>query len=125
VGDAAFGAVFIQIAAGSGWVVMIVAGLSVLRGMQRIDSVAHLAVTMFTGALILLPAAILTPVLPRPAAVVFDCLAVLASFALMFAMQRRRVAAIGLGSVWLWAWAAVLVATFAASVVSHFREQLF
>jgi predicted DCC family thiol-disulfide oxidoreductase YuxK len=125
VGDAAFGAVFIQIAAGSGWAVMFVAGLALLTRMQRIDYVAHLAVTMFTGALVLLPAALVTLILPRPAAVAFDSLAVLASLALMFAMQRRRVAAIGLGSVWLWAWAVVLVATFAGVVLSHFRTEIF
>jgi hypothetical protein len=125
LGDAAFGAVFIQIAAGAGWIAMIVASLALLGGMQRVDYLAHLAVTMFTGALVLLPVALVTPILPRPAAVTIGCLAMAASFALMFAMQRRRVAAMGLTAVWLWAWAAVLVVTFAGSVVSHFREQIF
>jgi predicted DCC family thiol-disulfide oxidoreductase YuxK len=125
LGDAAFGAVFIQIAAGAGWLVMIAAALVLLPGMQRIDYVAHLAVTMFTGALVALPAAIVMPLVPRPAAVAMGCLTMAASFALMFAMQRRRVAAQRLRSGWLWVWAVVLVATFAGSVVSHFREQIF
>lgn len=125
VGDASEGAIFLPIAAGAGWVVMIAAGLFLLGGMTKIDYVAHLAVTMFAGALVLVPAMLLTLVLPRPAAMAVDGAAVLAGFALMFAMQRRRVGAIGLNRVWLWAWAVVLVGALAGSVVSHFREQLF
>jgi hypothetical protein len=125
LGDALTGAIFIQIAAGSGWIVMIAVGLAVLRGMQRIDYVAHLIVTMFVGALVLVPGAILTLLVPRPASVAIDSVLVLAAFALMFAMQKRRVAAIGLGSVWLWAWAACLVISTTGSIVSHFREALF
>ncbi|MEX0678307.1 MAG: DCC1-like thiol-disulfide oxidoreductase family protein [Pirellulales bacterium] len=125
LGDAITGAIFIQIAAGSGWVAMIAAGLVLLRGMQRIDYVAHLVVTMFTGALALVPAAVLTLLLPRPVSIAIASLSVLAAFALMFAMQRRRVAAISLRSVWLWAWAVVVVVTLTSSIVSHFREQIF
>ena len=125
LGDALTGAIFIQIAAGSGWIAMIAAATAVLRGMQRIDYVAHLVVTMFIGALVLVPGAIVTLLLPRPASAAIDALLVLAACALMFGMQRRRVAAIGLGSVWLWAWAVVVVLITAGSIVSHFREQLF
>ncbi len=125
LGDAITGAVFIQIAAGAGWVVMIAGGLVLLRGMQRIDYIAHLVVTMFAGALVLVPAAILTPLVPASVSIAMVSLCVLAAFALMFAMQRRRVAAIGLGSIWLWAWAIVLVLTTSGSILSHFRDELF
>jgi predicted DCC family thiol-disulfide oxidoreductase YuxK len=125
LGDAATGAVFSEIAAGAGWIVMIFAGLVLLRGMLRIDYLAHLAVTMYTGALVLVPAALLTLVLPRGAAIAVDTLSVLASFALMFAMQRRRVAAIGLRSAWLWAWAIVVAAATIGSILSHFRAEIF
>jgi predicted DCC family thiol-disulfide oxidoreductase YuxK len=125
LGDALTGALFTQIAAGAGWVVMIVAGVVLLGGMQRIDYVAHLVVTMFAGALVLLPAAILTPLVGVPVSIALVCVSLLAAFALMFAMQRRRVAAIGLGATWLWAWAIVLVLTTGGSILSHFREQLF
>jgi predicted DCC family thiol-disulfide oxidoreductase YuxK len=125
IGAAPAGAVFAVIAGGLGWVVMIAAGLVLLRGMLRVDYAAHLAVTLFAGALVLVPAMLLTLVLPWGAAAAVDALAVLAAFALMFAMQRRRVAALGLGRGWLWAWAIVLVAAVVGSIVSHFRAEIF
>jgi hypothetical protein len=125
LGDAITGALFTLIAAGAGWFVMIVAGLVLLRGMLCIDYAAHLVVTMFAGALVLLPAAILTPLVPVPVSIAMVGVSLLAAIALMFAMQRRRVAAMGLGRVWLWGWAIVVVLTTGGSIVSHFREQLF
>jgi hypothetical protein len=109
---------------GAGWLVMIVAGFVGLRGMQAIDYVGHLSVTMFAGALVLLPAACLTLVLPLGVAMVVDGLALLIAFALMFAMQKRRVAVLGLGSAWLWAWAFFLLDStigVVGLIASHFR----
>lgn len=125
LGDAVTGAIFAQIAAGAGWLVMIVAGLVLLRGMLGVDYLGHLAVTMFTGSLVLLPAALLALVLPREVGMALDALAVLAALALMFAMQRRRVAALAIGRAWLWAWAIVIVATTGGSILSHFRADIF
>jgi predicted DCC family thiol-disulfide oxidoreductase YuxK len=125
LGAVAEGAVFLPMAGLSGWVIMIVVGMVALGGMQRIDYVAHLTVTMFCGTLVLVPAAILGLVVPPTASMAIAAVSTLAAFGLMFAMQRRRVAALGLSAAWLWTWAVVLAGTFAGSIVSHFRERLF
>jgi hypothetical protein len=109
------------LAAGAGWLVMIAAGLVLLGGMLRLDYAAHLVVTMFVGALVLLPAALLRFVLPGDVAAVVNGVSLVAAFALMFAMQRRRVAALKLNSIWLWAWAILVAATIGAEVFSHYR----
>ena len=114
LGDAGTGAWFMPAALGTGWVVMGVAALAVLRGEQRIDYVGHLAVTMFIGALVLVPATLVAWWLPREANIAIVLVSVLASFALMFSMQRRRVAAVGLPRRWLWAWVAALALGSAA-----------
>jgi predicted DCC family thiol-disulfide oxidoreductase YuxK len=119
LGDAPSGAVFMCVAAGSGWVALVAAALVLLRGEQRIDYVAHLVVTMFVGVLVLIPASLLALVLPRPVLIVLDGLSVLASFSLMFAMQRRRVAAIGLSNRWLWAWVIALAVGFGGTVAFY------
>jgi hypothetical protein len=74
---------------------------------------------------VLLPAALLRFVLPAEATVVVDAVFLLAALAVMFAMQRRRVAALGLNSAWLWAWAILLAATIGLSITSHFRGEMF
>src|SRR5262249_20119814 len=124
-GEVAEGAVFSLIAAGAGWIGMIVAGAVMLRGMRGVDYVGHLAVTMFTGALVLVPATLLTLVLPREVAAAIDIVSVLAAFAVMYRMQVRRVAALQLRPSWVWAWAVVVIVTTAASILSHFRERIF
>jgi hypothetical protein len=125
LGAAAEGAVFLPIAALTGFVVMMIAGIVLLGDMQRIDYAAHLVVTAFCGTLVLVPAAILALVVPPAASMAIAGVSALAAFVLMFAMQRRRVAAVGLSAAWLWTWAVVLIGTFAGSIVSHFRERLF
>lgn len=125
LGDAVTGALFALIAGGAGWLVMALAGLVLLREMQRVDYIAHLVVTMFAGALVLLPAGILTLVLPASLSVGLASLAALGALALMLFMQRRRVAAISLGRAWVWAWATVIVLTTSGAIASHFREQVF
>jgi predicted DCC family thiol-disulfide oxidoreductase YuxK len=125
LGDAAEGAVFSLIAGGCGWLIMAIAAFVLLRVMPALDYVGHLAVTMFAGALALLPAALLTLVVPREAAIAVDALAVLAGFALMFAMQRRRVGALKLKAAWLWAWTLAVVLGTAGCVLSHFRADIF
>ena len=124
LGDALSGAVFMCAAAGSGWAALVLAALVRLRGEQRIDYVAHLVVTMLAGVLVLIPASLLTLVLPRPALIVLDVLSVLASFSLMFAMQRRRVAFLGISTSWLWAWPVALAAGFAATTAFYFGQVL-
>jgi predicted DCC family thiol-disulfide oxidoreductase YuxK len=78
--------------AGIGWLALVVASIVALRGQQRADYLAHLAVTAFAGAVVLLPCGILAWWLPRDAKLAFAGMSILASFALMFRMQRRRVA---------------------------------
>ena len=55
-------------------------------------------------------------VLPPVGAAVLAGLAGLAVTLRMFFMQRRRVAAIGLSSGWLWGWLACLVVGFGLAV---------
>ena len=82
---------------------------------KRIDYLGHLVVTMFVGVLVLVPASLVTPLVARPGLIALDCLSALASFSLMFAMQRRRIAALAISSRWLWAWVAALGMGFSAS----------
>ena len=108
LGTAAQGALVVALAAAAGWLAIGAVALALLRGERRIDYLAHLAVTAFVGALVLLPVAAVGWWLPRQANLVAASLSVLASFALMYGMQRRRVAAVGLSPQWLWAWAAAI-----------------
>jgi hypothetical protein len=87
--------------------------------MLKIDYVGHLAVTMFTGALVLVPGMLAMLALPRSAFAAVNTVVLVAAFALMFAMQRRRVAALKLNSFWLWAWAVLVGAAAAASIYMH------
>ena len=73
----------------------------------------------FAGSLALIPAGIVGWWLPRQAGITLALVSLLAGLALMFAMQPRRLAAVGLSDRWRWGWAgAVLlgaVVTFAAA----------
>ena len=102
------GALFMLAAVGSGWLAMAVAALVLLRGEQRIDYLSHLAMTLLVGSLVLVPASLLVPLVPRAGLVVI-ALSAVASLWLMLSMQRRRVAAVGLTSRWLWSWGAAVV----------------
>jgi hypothetical protein len=122
LGDAIRGAVFMEVAAGVGWIAMAAAALVLLRGEQRVDYLAHLAVTALVGVLVLLPASVLTWWLPVPVGVLLAGVSVLVSFALMFQMQRRRTAAVGLSQRWLWAWVGWLLVGFVGTVLVNFGQ---
>ncbi|MGD9723527.1 MAG: DCC1-like thiol-disulfide oxidoreductase family protein [Pirellulales bacterium] len=110
LGTTAQGAILAPVVLGAGWAALVVAAILLLRGEQRIDYVAHLAVTAFVGALVLWPLGLVGWWLPEQGiALVGAALATLA-LALMFRMQRRRVVAVGLGSSWLWAWTLLVTA---------------
>jgi predicted DCC family thiol-disulfide oxidoreductase YuxK len=124
LGDAHRGALFMEVAAGSGWMVLVVAAMALLRGERRVDYLSHLVVTMFVGVLVLLPACLAAPLFPRQVLVPLDCLSVLISFALMFSMQRRRVAAAGVSNRWLWAWVVALAAGSSMTATFYFWRTL-
>ena len=116
LGSAWEGAAVIVATATSGYLALAIVAAIGLGGEQRIDYLAHLAVTMFIGALLVSPAIVVSLVAPANLAMVFDMLAIVAAWLAMFRMQRRRVAAVKLGPGWLAAWAALSVASFAGAV---------
>lgn len=113
LGDAASGAWFMPAAIGAGLASLALVALALLRGEQRVDYLAHLAITTFAGTAVLLPFGLAAMFLPREAAAAVACLSGAGSVAMMFFMQRRRVAAVGLSGRWLWGWLACLVIGFA------------
>jgi predicted DCC family thiol-disulfide oxidoreductase YuxK len=78
-----------------------------LRSEQRIDYLAHQAVVAFAGALAIFPATVVSTWFTPIASALVACLSLAASFVLMFRMQRRRLAALGLSDFWRWTWAAI------------------
>jgi predicted DCC family thiol-disulfide oxidoreductase YuxK len=111
--DNAIGGIwFVPAALGAGLVPLALVALVSLRGEQRIDYLAHLAITTFAGTAVLLPFGLAALFLPREAATAIVCLSGAGSLAMMFFMQRRRVAAVGLGGRWLWGWLASLSVGF-------------
>jgi predicted DCC family thiol-disulfide oxidoreductase YuxK/uncharacterized membrane protein YhaH (DUF805 family) len=80
---------------------------------KRLDYFAHAVVTIFVGSLVLLPAIVVVPLCPQKVSVIVTAVASVASAALMLAMQRRRIHAVGLSSPWDFA----LIAILAASMV--------
>lgn len=125
LGSALEGALLMEVATACGWLLTAAVGLAVLRGMRGLDYVAHLAVTMFAGALVLLPGAAVLWFLPRPAAAALTVLSLMFCFSTMFKMQVRRVKALTLAYAWLWGWAAAMLAGFGLTLASYFRERLF
>ncbi|MEX2113998.1 MAG: DCC1-like thiol-disulfide oxidoreductase family protein [Pirellulales bacterium] len=110
--DARLGAVLALSATGAGWIVLAAAALLMLRGEQRIDYLAHLVVTAFAGALVLLPAGIAAWWLPPLVSSALAGVSLLVACAILFRMQRRRIAAVGVSPHWLWAWAGTVAAGF-------------
>lgn len=108
LGDAASGAWFMPTAIAAGLAPLVLIALVALRGEQRIDYLAHLAITTLAGATFLLPFGLAATFLPREGAAAVACLSGAGAIAIMFVMQRRRVAAIGLAVRWLWGWLASL-----------------
>jgi hypothetical protein len=97
-----------------------------LRSPERVDYLAHLAVTMFVGAIVLVPGGLLALFLSPTAALAIGGLSALASFALMFLMQGRRVKAVGISGRWLWGWVVAVPLGFALAVYiyDHFWRAL-
>jgi predicted DCC family thiol-disulfide oxidoreductase YuxK len=119
------GAALMKVATGCGWLLTAAVGFAVLRGMRGLDYVAHLAVTMFAGSLVLLPGAAVLWFVPRPAAVAIVALSLMFCFSTMFKMQIRRVKALQLSYAWLWGWTAAMLAGFGLTLATYFRERLF
>lgn len=113
IGEPLAGATMVTLAAVLPWIALATIAAVVLRGEQRIDTFAHLAVTALVGAVLLAPVAIAWWLTPT-ATIVLASAATLASAAQMFRMQRKRVLAAGLSERWLAAW----VATVAVSIVA-------
>jgi predicted DCC family thiol-disulfide oxidoreductase YuxK len=113
IGDPLVGAAAVTLAAALPWIVLAVAAVVLLGGEQRIDTIAHLAVTALVGAAVLAPVAIAWWLTPT-ATIVLASAATLVSARQMFRMQRKRVPAAGLSERWLAAW----VAAVASSIVA-------
>lgn len=124
LGSAGAGAGLATIATLVGWSLMTVAGFVVLGGMRGLDYLGHLAVTMFVGALILLAAAVVMPWLPAPPAAALAVLSLMYCFSKMFSMQLHRARATQLPLAWVWAWTAVMLVAFGATVAVYFRDRL-
>jgi predicted DCC family thiol-disulfide oxidoreductase YuxK len=114
LGDEIQGALVMEIALGSGCMALALASLGLPKEM-RIDYLGHLAVTMFVGALVLVPASVVATFVLGPGLIAIAGVSALASFSLMFAMQRRRAAALGISNRWLWAWVAAVGAGIGAA----------
>jgi hypothetical protein len=92
------------------------------QGLHR-RYLAHLAATAAAGALVLLPvavAALLYPAALRGPFALLLQLSCAAAGALMFAMQRKRLAYLGLGRGWLAGWA--VCAAFGLATLGWLRE---
>jgi predicted DCC family thiol-disulfide oxidoreductase YuxK len=113
LGDAVSGAWFMPAAIGAGLSTLTLVALISLRGKQRIDYLSNLVITTFAGTAVLLPFGTAAAFMPREAAAAVACLSGAGSIAMMFFMQRRRVAAVGLSDRWRWGWFACLVIGFA------------
>lgn len=122
LGDALTGAWFMEVAAGSGWVALVLAAAALLPREKLIDYFAHLTMTMLAGVLLLVPASLLTPLVSRQGLIALDCLSVLASFSLMFKMQQRRVKALAISSRWLWAWVVAFLVGAGATTYFYFTS---
>ncbi len=112
------GALQMVIAAGSGWVLLLLALFTAL-GLPRdlrLRFAGHLGMVMIRGLLVLVPAMLLSLVLSGTVLAVVFGLSVTASFLLMLRDLDRRLRFLGLSRSWLAGWAASLWAGATASV---------
>lgn len=100
---------------GAAWLTLAALGIVLLPAGKKLDYVAHLTVTMFAGALVMLPAAVLSVWLPRAALLPTAAISTVASLACMFLVQRKRAAVQQLSATWLWVWLLMATAGFAAA----------
>ncbi len=119
-GSAGEGALVAIAAAGSGWLILIIAAIVLLDGDRRIDYVGHSAITMFVGALVLLPATLVALLAPRDPALALAGVSLAVSLVVMVKMQRRRVAALKISHAWLIAWPVVLAGGVLATAWVYF-----
>jgi hypothetical protein len=114
LGDAREGALLGVIAVAASCMVLALASLILEEG-KRIDYLGHAVITLLVGGLILVPASLAAPFVPRGAAMAVVYLSVVLSLALMLAMQRRRIAALAIPNWWSWIWLAVMSLAIAAT----------
>lgn len=105
-GEQAWPGVALCLAIGSaGWLLLGMLAAVLLPREKSLDYVAHLAFTSVMGSVAPLVASPLVALLPTTAALAVAGVALGGSFAVMFRMQRKRVAALRLSRLWLAGWA--------------------
>lgn len=108
------GALWMLLAAGSGWVLLCLAAFSLPRDL-RLRFLGHLGMVMAAGLIVLVPSMLLSLAIQGPwLAAAFGSSAT-ASFLLMARSWRRRLRFLGLSPAWLVGWAAALWTGAAAS----------
>jgi predicted DCC family thiol-disulfide oxidoreductase YuxK len=95
-------------AAGSGWVMLMLASISI-SGQKQVEFLAHLGATMVVGVIVLVPAILLTPILNTNLMYALLVLSVVGSFTTMLHMQRYRIQRIGLPQRWVTVWVICLL----------------
>jgi predicted DCC family thiol-disulfide oxidoreductase YuxK len=111
----ALGAFQMVVAAGSGWVLLFLAALT-LPSEVRLPFLGHLGMVMAAGLLVLVPSMLLSLAPPGPWLAVLFGVSVAVSFTLMLRMLGRRLRYLGLSRAWLAGWTAALWAGATASV---------
>ena len=109
------GAFRMLVAAGSGWVLLILLAPALPRD-RRFPFLGHLGMVMAGGLLVLVPSMLLAPLLKGPWIAGLFALSVTASFLLMLRMLRRRLAYLQLSPAWLAGWVAALWSGATASI---------
>lgn len=109
------GAFQMVVAAGSGWVLLFLAALT-LPSEVRLPFLGHLGMVMAAGLLVLVPSMLLSLAPPGPWMAVVFGISVAVSFTLMLRMLGRRLRYLGLSRAWLAGWTAALWAGATASV---------
>ncbi len=109
------GAFQMVVAAGSGWVLLFLAALT-LPSEVRLPFLGHLGMVMAAGLLVLVPSMLLSLAPPGPWPAVIFGVSVAVSFTLMLRMLGRRLRYLDLSRAWLAGWTAALWAGATASV---------
>jgi len=109
------GAFQMLVAAGSGWVLLSLAALT-LPADVRLPFLGHLGMVMAAGLLVLVPSMLLSLAPPGPWLAAVFGLSVAASFTLMLRKLGRRLRYLGLSRAWLAGWTAALWVGATASV---------
>lgn len=102
-------------ASGAVFSVLTLAACVALPADKRLDYVAHLVVTLFVGATLLLPASVLALLWPGRLAMALLACSLAAAAALMFRVQLRRTRALAVSRLWVWLWAIAMLGSFIKS----------